>query len=121
MVVQAIEHKEEPIDYIQIPDKIPEEIIENDSFLTIESNMNKLEDKLVITARSVLSITSEMKFQLFEIERLEKTIIGMHDYMLRQNLKIEELQNQLTEFRSEFDEQNQESERGFWAKLFSRY
>jgi hypothetical protein len=125
MAVQTIERKEEPIAFIQIPDRIPQEIIENDSLLTLESNLNKVEDKLVITARSVLGITSEMKIQLFEIERLEKTILSMHDYMVRQSSRIEYLENQVKEI-IEKDEKNEKDQRdekksfgkGFFNKLF---
>ena len=103
MVVQTVERKEEAVEFIQIPEKIPKEIIENDSLLTLESNLNKVEDKLVITARSVLSITSEMKLQLFEIERLEKSILSMHDYMVRQSSRIEYLEKKF----KEMNEQNE--------------
>ena len=120
MVVQTvdIEQKEDPIEYIHIPEKIPEEIIENDSLLTIESNLNKLEDKVVLTARNVLGLTNEMKIQLFELERIEKAMVNMHEYMLSQNKKIVELQNQVTDLELKNEENHQE--RGFWARLFSK-
>ncbi len=120
MVVQAVEQKDEPIEFIDIPDSIPNEIIENDSLLTIESNMNKLEDKIVITARSVLSLTREIKSQLFEIERLEKSILSMHNYMVDQSLRIEGLETEVENLcvnQSKINEK--EPGRGFWARLFS--
>jgi hypothetical protein len=121
MVVQAIQHnqKEEPIELIEIPESLPYEIIEHDSLLTIESNMNKLEDKVVLTARSLLKLTTEMKIQLFEIERLEKTIISMHEYMVRQSQRIEELEGDVDDVRAK---QKPKSLFNFnesvWAKLF---
>jgi hypothetical protein len=119
MVVQAISKKEEPIEFIEIPENLPNEVFENDSLLTIESNINKLEDKVVLTARSLLGITNEMKIQLFEIERLEKTIISMHEYMVRQSDRITKLEE---------DMDNKQNKRkfkfkfgtGFLAKMFSK-
>ena len=118
MVVQAFEQNDKPIEIIQIPEGIPKEIIENDSLLTIESNLNKLEDKLVITARSVLSLTNEMKIQLYEIERLEKTILGMHEYMVKQNFRIDDLEKQIEEIESKEDKEG--FIKGLWSRLFSK-
>lgn len=129
MVVQTTKHQQEikideeqeekQIDYIEIPSKIPDEIIENDSLLAIEENMNKIEDKVVLTARSLLKITNEMKIQLFEIERLEKTIISMHEYMVRQNNRLEKLEENLE------DQQTKQKSKfkigtGFWGRIFSK-
>ncbi len=135
MVVQAIsnehEHEHEhvhknvsrahdgAIAFIDIPNSIPNEIVENDSLLAIEESMNKLEDKVVLTARSLLKMTNEMKIQLFEIERLEKTIISMHKYMVRQSERIENLESNLETIinkpKSRF-----KIGTGFWAKIFSK-
>jgi hypothetical protein len=118
MVVQELKQNEKPIEIIKIPKRIPREIIENDSLLTVESNLNKLEDKLVITARSVLSLTNEMKIQLYEIERLEKTILNMHEYMVSQNFRIDDLEKQIEETQSQEDDQG--IIKGLWSRLFSK-
>jgi hypothetical protein len=129
MVVQAISHENEQehklekrdgaIKYIDIPSNIPNEVIENDSLLAIEDSMNKLEDKVVLTARSLLKMTNEMKIQLFEIERLEKTIIGMHKYMVRQNHRIEILESDLENIKNK-PKSRFKLGTGFWAKLFPK-
>ena len=117
MVVQAVQTDNKAIEYIDIPNRVPDEIIENDSLLTIESNMNKLEDRLVLTARSVIGITNEIKIQLFEIERLEKTILSMHRYMVNQSDRILKLEEELEEINNPIEKKSKRNVfgRGIWA------
>lgn len=123
MVVQAetAPENENAFEVIQVPAKLPDEIIKNDSFLAIESNLNKLEDKVVITARSMLSMTNELKTQIFEIQRLEKNIIEMHEFMVVQNERISDLEKQVGELKNLRIEKkaNKNNSKGFWARLFS--
>ena len=123
MVVQAVSEKDEAIEFIEIPEELPEEIIEHDLLLALESNMIKLEDKMGVTARSVLSMTHELKTQIYEIERLEKTIVNMHDFMVEQNDRIFQLEEQLEEINIKHTTQEREhsaKQKGFWTRLFSK-
>ena len=119
MVVQAVSENETEIPYIEIPENVPSTVIENDTLLALEASINKIEDKVVLTARSLLGISSEMKAQLFEIERLERTIVSMHDYMVDQYDRISVLEDKFGSLQN--DELDQmEPKQGFWAKLFSK-
>ena len=123
MVVQTLSDKKKYIKYIQIPRKVPKEIIENDSLLVLEKGLNKLEDRMVITARTVLGMNYELKTQINEISRLEKAVISMHEYMVLQQDKIENLESQVENLQKPSVSTNPIAESpspGFWARLFSK-
>ena len=87
--------------------------------LTIESNMNKLEDKVVLTARSLLKLTTEMKIQLFEIKQLKKTIINIHKYIVRQSERIDELEGDIDDVRAKQKPKSLFNiNESVWSKLF---
>ena len=125
MVVQTdtVSKNEDAIELIEIPENLPKEIIENDSLLALETNLNHLEDKVVVAARSLLSLTTEMKTQITEIERLENNVICMHDFISTQNDRIFELEKQVEEIHNtkiEIRTMKIKPSTGFWSKLFSR-
>ena len=111
------------VNYIQIPNKVPNEILENASLLVLEKGLNNLEDRLVITARNVLGMNYELKTQINEISRLEKAIVNMHEYMVLQQDKIENLESQVENLRTVYENTNPTKEipgPGFWTRFFSK-
>ena len=88
MAVQTTQKDGDTVEVIAVPEVLPNEIVENDSLLALESNVNKLEDKLLITARGVLNMSKELKTQIHEIGRLEEAIIDQHEFMVEQNERI---------------------------------
>ena len=122
MVVQSVQSKNDAIDYVHIPTKIPKEVIENDSLLVLEKSLNRLEDRVLITARTVLGINDELKNQIDEIDRVEKVIITIHEFLVHQHLKIEDLEAQLNELKQkniESPSKNGDRYR-FWKRIFSK-
>jgi uncharacterized coiled-coil protein SlyX len=123
MVVQTTTKSKKAIDYVQIPTKIPKEIIENDSLLILEKSLHKLEDRVMITGKTVLGINNELKTQINEIDRIEKAIMSMHEFITSQQVHIENLENQVQHlYKSkglEFETENLEKP-GFWARIFSK-
>ena len=123
MVVQALQKQNEPVNIVQIPADVPKEVVENEELLALEKSMNKLEDRVVITARTVLGINNELKNQIFEIDRIEETITSMHEFMVFQHQKIELLEFEMSKIKrikAEDNETTTESKPGFWARLFSK-
>jgi septal ring factor EnvC (AmiA/AmiB activator) len=120
MVVQAVSENVEPIELIEIPEKLPSEIIEHDSFLMIESNLNDLEDKVQVTAKSLLSMSYELKTQITEITRLENAVLNMHEFIGAQNDKIMKLEDNYKKLQNSEDERIKKSKAGFWERLFNK-
>jgi uncharacterized coiled-coil DUF342 family protein len=124
MVVQTVQQKEQAINYVKIPTKVPKEIIENDSLLVLEKSMNKFEDRLTITARTVLGMNYELKTQIFEIDRLEKAITSMHEFIVTQQSKIESLETQVNDLQKVngkfYPKIKNVSTTGFWSRIFSK-
>ncbi len=122
MVVQTLQNNETTINYVQIPKKIPKEIIENDSLMVLEKSLNKLESRVMITAQTVLGINTELKTQIIEIDRIEKTILNMHEYIIQQHDKIENLEHQMQNLKKNQKSINNEFEQktGFWRKIFTK-
>ncbi len=123
MVVQTVQEKKKAINYVKIPTKIPKEIIENDSLMVLEKGLNKLEDRITITARTVLSMNYELKTQIHEIDRLESAIVSMHEFIIKQQDKIYQLEEEvhtLKNFAKNNFETQTEPQTGFWSRLFSK-
>lgn len=120
MVVQAVSENVEPIELIEIPEKLPSEIIEHDSLLMIESNLNDLEDKVQVTAKSLLSMSYELKTQITEITRLENAVLNMHEFIGAQNDKIMKLEDNCKDLQNSVDDMENKSKAGFWARIFSK-
>ncbi|WP_455392768.1 hypothetical protein [[Eubacterium] cellulosolvens] len=122
MVVQTTQQQEQSFNFVQIPNEIPGEILENDSLLVLEKGLNQLEDRLIVTARSVLGLNTELQTQLTEIDRLESAIISMHEFITLQQQKIEALELQVanlknSEMRNSIDSSDNKWSR-FWSRLF---
>ena len=100
MVVQTIIEKSEAIDVVDIPDKMPPELLENDSLLLLEKDLNKLENRISLTARTVLGMNKEMQTQIFEIDRIENAITSMHDFIVEQQSRIEQLETDVERIRN---------------------
>ena len=92
MVVQTLTEKSEAIDIVDIPEEMPPEVLENDSLLLLEKDLNKLENRISLTARTVLGMNREMQTQIFEIDRIENSITSMHDFIVEQQVRIEQLE-----------------------------
>lgn len=122
MVVQTTQKEAAAFNYVQIPQKVPKEILENDSLLILEKDLNTLEDRVVITARTVLGMNYELQTQIKEIVRVENAITSMHEFMMQQQHKIDKLEKEVTKLKktkfSMGTDNNPES--GFWARLFSK-
>jgi hypothetical protein len=122
MVVQTTQKEAAAFNYVQIPQKVPKEILENDSLLILEKDLNTLEDRVVITARTVLGMNYELQTQIKEIVRVENAISSMHEFMMQQQHKIDKLEKEVTKLKktkfSMGTDNNPES--GFWARLFSK-
>ena len=121
MVVQAIRQEEDSINFVQIPNGTPSEIIEQDGLLVLEKSMHKLEDRMMVTARTVLGMNTELKTQIYEIDRIEKTLVSMHEFMVMQQDKIESLEDHVMTLeiskgiRSTDDPETKPS---IWSRLF---
>jgi hypothetical protein len=100
MVVQTITKKSEAIDVVDIPDEMPPELLENDSLLLLEKDLNKLENRISLTARTVLGMNKEMQTQIFEIDRIENAITSMHDFIVGQQVRIEQLEIDVDRFKN---------------------
>jgi uncharacterized coiled-coil protein SlyX len=123
MAVQAIQQQNDAVNIVQIPTKVPKEVIENEGLMALEKSVNKLEDRVVITAKTVLGINTELKNQIFEIDRIEETITSMHEFMVFQQEKIERLEfevSKIKRMKSESNDETFDSKPGFWARLFSK-
>lgn len=124
MVVQTVQKKEQAINYVKIPTKVPKEIIENDSLLVLEKSVNTLEDRLTITARTVLGMNYELKTQIYEIDRLEKAITSMHEFIVTQQSIIESLETQVNGLQKANGKYNSKIKNvpttGFWSRIFSK-
>ena len=100
MVVQTITEKSEAIDIVDIPEEMPPELLENDSLLLLEKDLNKLENRISLTARTVLGMNKEMQTQIFEIDRIENAITSMHDFIVEQQVRIEQLETDVERIRN---------------------
>jgi len=94
MVVQTrtIAENEGSIELIEIPESFPNNVIENDSILILESKLRKLENKIIVTAQSILNLIAEQKTHASEIERLEDYYVSMRELVVSQNDRIDELE-----------------------------
>lgn len=123
MVVQSVQEKIKTINYVKIPERIPKEIIQNDSLLVLEKGLNKLEDRLVLTVKTVLGMNNEVKTQIYEIDRLENAISSMHEILVQQHDRIQKLEDQVEVLQRNGENRYQAdnlSATGFWARLFSK-
>jgi len=94
MVVQTrtIAENEGPIEFIEIPKSLPNNVIGNDSILILDSKLRKLENKIIVTAQSILNLIAEQKTHASEIERLGDYYVSMRELVVSQNDRIEELE-----------------------------
>ena len=100
MVVQTITEKSAAIDIVDIPEEMPAELLENDSLLLLEKDLNKLENRISLTARTVLGMNREMQTQIFEIDRIENAITSMHDFIIEQQGRINQLEIDVEQIRN---------------------
>jgi len=53
-----------------------------------------------LTARTVLGMNREMQTQIFEIDRIENAITSMHDFIVGQQSRIEQLEIDVDRFKN---------------------
>ncbi len=94
MIVQGrtVTDDEDPVKLIEIPDRIPNDVIENESILFLESKLRKLENKIVVAAQSILNLITEQKTRTSEIERLKNYYEGMSELIVSQKDRIDDLE-----------------------------
>ena len=94
MVVQTrtITDNEDAIELIEIPENLPNNVIEDESIVNLESKVKKLENNIAITAKSLLSYINELKTHNSEIEQLKCNYVSMRDFVVSQNDGIIELE-----------------------------
>ena len=100
MAVQTISEKSEAIDFVHIPEDIPTELLENDTLLVFEKDLNKLENRQLLMGRTVLGMNRELQTQIFEIDRLENALSCMHEFLVQQQCKIEQLETEVNEIKT---------------------
>jgi restriction system protein len=95
MVVQTrtIAENAGSINVIEVPESLPNEVFENESILILESKLRKLENKIVVTAQSILNLITELKTHTTAIDRFENYYISMRELVVSQNDRIDDLEN----------------------------
>ncbi len=97
MVIQTIKENDRVIDIINLPEmgQNRKNLVENDRLIPIGFDIGELGDKVELTANGLMSMTQELKHQLIEIEKLEETMVSMHQVITLQNERILELEEKL--------------------------